>query len=160
MNLSHPFWKNLPETLPKDPFATSFEDTLSETLRSTLPEDPLRNRLRKPLQNQTPPEDPFDSQPATSLAETLSRTTFGTCHIGAPPFEALRSAPHVPKLLRSRPEALPNALRMPPSKPSPEPPSEPFGEGHVSRKPGESSSEPPPFGTLRSMTLVPQPSPK
>src|SRR5207237_1708053 len=32
---------------------------------------------------------------------------------------------------------------MPPSKPSQEPPSEPFGEGHVSRKPSESSSEPP-----------------
>src|SRR5207237_7490190 len=70
--------------------------------RKTLFETAFENSLR----NQTPPEDPFDSQPATSLTETLSRTTFGTCHIGAPPVEALRRAPRVPKPL-SKPSQSP-----------------------------------------------------
>src|SRR5438105_14123060 len=83
----------LPETLRKTPSKPSgrtsrkpFQKTPSQPPSKTpsrkLSEAPSRKTLfettfENPLRNQTPPEDPFDSQPATSLAETLSRTTFG-----------------------------------------------------------------------------------
>src|SRR5438105_853554 len=99
------FRKTLPETLPEDPLRSLLSKTPSRPLRTTfskpfgtsLPEDPFatsfETAFENPLRNQTPPEDPFDSQPATSLAET--------------PFENhLRDVPH-----RSPPPSKPFGAR-------------------------------------------------
>src|SRR5438105_4475630 len=75
---------------------------------------PPRKPFRKPFGSQSgrPSREPFEDplgNLSKTLSEILSKTPSGHATPKHPPFGALRSVPRVPKPLRSRPEALPNA---------------------------------------------------
>src|SRR6266540_4556895 len=69
-------------------------------------ENPLGNPSGSP--SEVSPEDPLGNLSKT-LSEILSKTPSGRATPKHPPFGALRSVPRVPRPLRSRPKALPNA---------------------------------------------------